>query len=80
MKPGTVVIVPTGQSGTVCDGSSVILTNGDIWTGDLDHCYEPKSQEELDAAPLEVEKFNHKEKPKKKGKKVRWEEDPEFQD
>ena len=68
MKEGTVVIVATGQCGTIVAiasaiyGAIVLLRNGEMWQGPLAMCHEPQSAEEMESAPLEVEK----EKPKKR--------------
>lgn len=63
---GCVVITKTTQAGTVIqmDGSEawVLLANGDIWTGPLHSVREPQDQADLNACPLEVERFVEREK------------------
>ena len=61
IKEGSVVVSGTGQAGTACDfkGSdiAVLLRNGDIWIGPVHQCHIPQSQEELDACPIDVDRF-----------------------
>lgn len=61
INEGTVVIAGTGQAGTLIqndpDNVWVLLRNGDIWYGPAHQIREPQSQEELDAAPLEFDRF-----------------------
>jgi len=63
---GRVVIVPTGQAGTIvnCGPSDiwVLLLNGDIWVGNAKLAYEPQSSEELALAPLNVDRFEFRDK------------------
>lgn len=62
---GDVVICGTGQAGTVIstDGRDlcVLLANGEIWYGSDSHCYHP-DDDTLAAAPLEVDRFDTREK------------------
>jgi hypothetical protein len=64
-REGDVVICGTGQAGTVISANSrdlgVLLTNGEIWYGSDGHCYHP-DEETLAAAPLEVDRFDVREK------------------
>lgn len=58
--PGTVVIVGTGQAGTVIWLNKeywVLLANGDFWHGFESQMHEPQSQEELKAAKYDVDRF-----------------------
>lgn len=63
---GTVVIIPTGQAGSIvnCGPNDiwVLLRNGDIWVGSAKLAYEPQSAEELALAPLEVDRFEFRDK------------------
>lgn len=58
MDEGTVVIVGSGQAGTVwwCAGVqvAVILRNNEVWSGAISQCRVPQTPEELDLAPLDV--------------------------
>lgn len=69
MNPGIIVIVDTGQVGTVVwttnDSIEVLLRNGDIWTGNVKLCRLPQGQEELDLAPIDVERQETKRSMKK---------------
>lgn len=60
-KEGNVVIVGTGQAGTIVGyvgrDVSVLLTNGNMWHGSDSQCRLPQDQADLDAAPLEVDRF-----------------------
>lgn len=61
MTEGTVVITTdSGQAGTVIlvygDSAQVLLANGEIWQGQVRMLRLPQSREELDAAPLNVER------------------------
>lgn len=59
-KEGTVVIVGTGQAGTVIGVHKeycVLLANGNLWYGFESQMREPQSQEDLDNCPLEVDRF-----------------------
>ncbi len=65
---GSVVICSTTQAGTVIQAGSevwVLLANGDIWTGPAHGLREPQDQADLDACPLEVERFVEREKAKR---------------
>lgn len=70
LKDGDVVIVGSGQAGTVIEnvrGSVVVLlANYDLWTGPSTQVHIPTSPEELAQAPLEVDRFEHREKRKPK--------------
>ena len=69
MIEGAVVIVDTGQAGTVFISTSVsihvILANGDLWQGQPGRAREPQSPEDLAAAPLNVDRLE-KPKPRRK--------------
>ena len=59
-SPGTVVMIPTGQAGTILENNgqvSVLLQNNDIWHGKDAECWEPTSPEELAAAKLNFDRF-----------------------
>lgn len=62
---GDVVIVQTGQAGTVIQAIGrdlmVLLANGNIWQGNDGHCYHP-ADDVLALAPLEVDRFEGREK------------------
>lgn len=61
MQENSVVIVLTGQAGTVINNVSgdiwVLLRNGDIWVGSEGMVRYPQSQEDLDAAIVDVERL-----------------------
>jgi hypothetical protein len=62
INEGDVVIVsPSGQAGTFIGGSkeqsSVLLRNGDLWHGRAAEMRHPQGQEDLDATPIDVDKF-----------------------
>jgi hypothetical protein len=70
-EEGTVVICATGQAGTVIDDQNkdnlwVLLANGNIWHGAEFQCREPQSQEDLDACPLDVDRFEERERAPRK--------------
>lgn len=58
---GMVVIVGTGQAGTIIgissDQVSVLLANTDLWYGHKGLIREPQSAEDLSAAPFNVDRF-----------------------
>lgn len=59
-KPGNVVIVITGQAGTIWGIDTqvaVLLQNGDIFYGNERECWEPTSPEELAGAVLNFDRF-----------------------
>ncbi len=63
---GDVVIVGTGQAGTVdelADDIWVLLRNGDIWVGPYHKARHPQSQEDLDMCPIDVERLEAKRAP-----------------
>lgn len=66
-KEGDVVIAGTGQAGTVIQVNGrdlmVLLTNMLIWQGSDGHCYHPDA-DVLAAAPLNVDRFEDREKAK----------------
>lgn len=66
VSQGSVVIVGTGQAGTVVEKWAeqvmVLLTNGEIWYGSAKHTYIPDA-DVLALAPLEVDRFEGREKP-----------------
>ncbi len=70
MNEGDVVILNnTGQAGTLTEFLTsetvqVILRSLEIWHGPVSSCRLPQSREELDAAPLEVERPVHKRRKK----------------
>lgn len=76
---GTVVIVSSGQAGTVvyCDqhNITVLLRNLCLWQGKRSQVYVPQSQEEVDAAPLEVDRFEERERASKKQRTKRTKSD-----
>jgi hypothetical protein len=58
--PGTVVMVITGEAGTIWanDGQiAVLLQNGNIWYGNDRECWEPTSTEELAGAKQDFDRF-----------------------
>lgn len=60
---GDVVIVGTGQAGTVValgPQLSVLLANGDMWHGPANMTRLPQDQDDLDAAPREIDKFKNR--------------------
>lgn len=60
-KPGDVVIVSTGQAGTVwfvTHEIGVWLRNGDIWYGPEYEVRFPSSKKELRACPIDVDRWN----------------------
>lgn len=67
---GDVVLCGSGQAGTIImvlkDVVHVLLRNGNIWTGSITQCRFPQSQEDLDCAPLEVERIAPKPKKAKR--------------
>lgn len=58
---GDVVISGTGQAGTVVcfgkDEACVLLRNGDLWYGPCHQVRKPQNQEDLDSAPIDVDRF-----------------------
>jgi hypothetical protein len=60
MSPGTVVIIPTGQCGTLEWSTStdclVHLANGDIWQGPVSQIRATTDRAEQDAAPRDIER------------------------
>jgi hypothetical protein len=65
---GTVVVVDTGEAGTVIEHLqgivTVLLANGNLWRGGNTRVHEPTSPEELSNAIYEVDRFHHREKKK----------------
>jgi hypothetical protein len=60
-KEGDVVIVSTGQAGTVwfvTDEVGVWLRNGDIWYGPEYSVRFPVNSKELKKCPIDVDKWN----------------------
>ena len=60
MTEGTVVIVGTGQAGTIVEMGKdvwVLLANYNLWIGPFHQIREPQSAEDLAACPLEVDRF-----------------------
>jgi len=71
IKEGSVVICATGQAGTVVDDSidtniCVLLRNSDLWFGPAYQCRLPQSKEDLDACPLDVDRFEERERTPRK--------------
>lgn len=66
-REGDVVIAGTGQAGTVVQvigrDLMVLLANSNIWQGNDGHCYHPDA-DVLAAAPLEVDRFENRDKAK----------------
>lgn len=64
MDVNDVVIVSTGQAGTVFHSEKgmlhVLLANHDIWVGMAHQCYIPMNGEDL-VAPLNVDRFEARE-------------------
>jgi hypothetical protein len=69
MNEGDVVVVSTGQVGTLFHFSQsiafVILRNGEIWTGNPGMVRKPQDCE-IEQAPVEVERFEAREKRRNK--------------
>lgn len=69
---GNVVICSTSQAGTIIQVAGndiqVLLANGDIWTGAANRIRFPQDKDDLDACPLNVERFEEREnfRPRKK--------------
>lgn len=63
-QEGDVVIVSTGQAGTYLGGTTenswVLLANGDIWHGLINMLRKPQDQGDLEACPLDVDRFAHR--------------------
>lgn len=63
---GEVIVVGTTQAGSVVqvDGSNiwVLLNNGDIWIGPFHQCRYPQDEADLAACPIEVERFEERER------------------
>jgi hypothetical protein len=61
MESGKVLIVGSGQAGTCLYGDKdsicVLLRNGDLWYGNPKECREPQDQADLDAAPVDFDRF-----------------------
>lgn len=66
LKEGDVVIVSTSQPGTLCGligtQATVFLTNGDMWYGSVNQIRHPQDQADLDAAPINIDRFAVREK------------------
>lgn len=64
LSEGDVVICSTGQAGTLIQiiGKDiwVLLTNGDIWTGQLHGARLPQNEEDLAACPLNIDRLEKK--------------------
>jgi hypothetical protein len=59
-EEGSVVIVSTGQAGTIVDKGKdicVLLCNGDLWFGFETQIRTPQDPEDLAACPLDVDRF-----------------------
>lgn len=64
-EEGTVVVVSTGQAGTVVQTGTeiwVLLANNDIWVGSSKQAFPPQSAEHLASCPLDVERFEERER------------------
>lgn len=64
---GDVVIVGTGQAGTITDdngslGLVVLLANGDMWYGSKTQCRLPQDEADLAAAPRDFDRFEGRDK------------------
>lgn len=61
---GGVVIVSTGQAGTIVESIKrdvwVLLRNGDVWVGPTSHIRYPQDGEDLAACPINVERLEPK--------------------
>ncbi len=68
LEEGHVVIVSTSQAGTIvqlCGTDAwVLLQNNDLWVGPQKQCQFPQSREHLDACPVDVERFEERERRK----------------
>lgn len=69
VEEGSVVLLcSTGQAGTIISVSNenafVLLRNGDIWVGPTNQLRLPQSTEELEFAPIDVERPAPKRKKK----------------
>lgn len=66
LEEGHVVIVATGQAGTIVQlgGTDiwVLLNNHDVWVGSSKQVQFPQSREHLDACPIDVERFEERER------------------
>jgi hypothetical protein len=64
MELGQVVIVDSGQAGTVCEDAGgqlwVLLANLDVWVGPPSMCRIPQDEADLAACPLNVERLESK--------------------
>jgi hypothetical protein len=64
LEEGMVVICSTSQAGTITqiigNDSWVLLTNGDIWVGQLHDLRLPQNEEDLAACPLNVDRLEKK--------------------
>ena len=69
ISEGTVVVVDTGQVGTVIENVKntlvVFLTDGYLWRGLASQAYIPTSPEELELAVKNVDHFENRTKPTK---------------
>lgn len=70
MHEGDVVLLlSSGQAGTITsltnESASVLLRNGYLWHGPVSQLRFPQSQEDLDAAPIDVEIHEPKRQRKK---------------
>ena len=60
---GSVIICGSGQAGSIVQIAEdvwVLLRNGDIWVGPQHRLRFPQSQEDLDQAPIDVERAEQK--------------------
>ncbi len=74
LTEGSVVMVDTGQAGTVVERPSqsevvVLLRNGDLWRGSVGKVWVPQSEEELGAAIEDVDRLGQQEKQASKKKR-----------
>lgn len=64
-EEGSVVICGSGQSGSIVQMGKdmwVLLLNNDIWIGSSHQCRFPQDEEDLKNCPLDVERFEERER------------------
>ena len=61
---GSVAICATGQAGTIIQLTGneawVLLRNGDIWVGLINRIRLPQDSADLEACPIDIERFDAK--------------------
>jgi len=66
MVEGSVVIVSSGQAGTLVARSgesvTVLLRSGYLWQGPINQCRIPQDEQDLAACPIHVERVSPKPK------------------